>query len=207
MKKIISLALSLSMLACMATNAFAAAHTIGGENGVDSLGANGSDSSDYLVKITVSAGDVKHKYAVDVEYTQLDLSITGDTLTWDVNNLEYVSSGATGLEDKTGNTITIINYSDLPVAITPTLKDEDGNDGIKISYNSVSEIKQADQIEAADIGQEKSKTIIYDITLEDGWEWSQVANYYASLFKNQSLTEKTAASVSINIAAVPQNNP
>ena len=133
MKKIISLALSLSMLACMATNAFATTTTtsiVGAattnnpvtnqvhEN--DSL-ANGVSSftpagNSYDVPISVSANETNHRYAVDVEYDDTPLNIAGSTMTWDVNTMTYktTTNGEGGSASLT-KTITIKNRSDLGV--------------------------------------------------------------------------------------------
>lgn len=114
MKKLLSLSLAVLMLCSLFTvNAFATATTIIGGNR-DNLATGEDGVTDFTP--TSSSGDVSvkvdtitHKYSVDITYSNMEYT---PTLIWDPGELEYVA--ATG--DFTGKvTITLQNYSDLPV--------------------------------------------------------------------------------------------
>lgn len=215
MKKLISYALTLSMLACMATTAFAVTdHVVGSYKGPDSPSASLDDGvypfnkndadTEYEVTIEVSAGHIQHRYAVDVTYEPVEMSITGGELTWDVNNLEYVSSDdIAGLGDMTENKITITNYSDLSVWVDPDIDDKDENDFISVTFNDGTEIDdnktEIPKATTADGAQEKD--IIYDIKVEEGHTWSEVAEYYAAQFNATGKNSATAATLTVKISA------
>ena len=218
MKKIISLALTLSMLACMATSAFAATttdHVVGTRgdhatgtvqesigDGVYPFATTPGADTEYEIQIAVSAGTIQHKYAVDITYTPVNMSITGGTLTWDVNKLEYVSDGATGLADLIGQEIVITNYSDLSVYVDPQITDNDANDFIAVSYNAGTQIGDAKtEVGKATVGQKTEKKIVYDIKVEAGHQWEEVAEYYAGKFNSTGTTEAVAATLTVVISA------
>lgn len=182
MKKLLSLAMTLAMLCCMVTTA-SAATVIGAGDGVDNF-------DDYdgtnKVDIKVTTGNIQNKYAVDMEYTDLVMSISGGNLTWDVNELEYVSDGALGLENHEENYIDIINRSDLPVFVSANIVDKDGEDGITVDYNGALsdidanntpfELEKATPKSGDADGIPAEMSIVYDVTSND---WDAVAEYYA----------------------------
>ena len=215
MKKLLSLAMTLAMLCCMATTAFAVTdHVVGTygahadtedslNDGVYPFSLNGTDT-EYEVQIEVSAGRIQHKYAVDVTYTPVNMSITGGQLTWDVNKLEYVSDGnATGLENMENQTITITNYSDLPIYVNAEIEDAP-NDFIDVTFDAASEIKD-DEVEVpkATVGQAQEKDVIYDIKVAADKTWNDVAEYYAAKFNAENTTSATAATLTITVAKDP----
>ena len=64
--------------------------------------------------VILNLGAVNHRYAVDVTFPVMTFNVGG--LTWNVNTLTYDMNG-TAMSDKT-LTITVTNYSDLPVVAT-----------------------------------------------------------------------------------------
>ena len=80
----------------------------GGVNdGVADIPEGASTSGDVVLNL----GTVNHRYAVDVTFPTMTFEVGG--LTWNVNTMKYESGGTT-MSDQT-LTITITNYSDLPV--------------------------------------------------------------------------------------------
>ena len=84
-------------------------------------GVNEFDSAGNSAQFHVTIMERAHRYAVDLEYSSLTVSFVGG-LTWDVNELAYIYDGDPD-EDKAPKevTMTVINHSDLPILIEPTL--------------------------------------------------------------------------------------
>ena len=126
MKKAMSLILAIMMVFALSTTAFAATDIVGT--------VNGSTANDYTegvtegmfaannptanVNITATAGDVESRYAVDIEYTNVELSITGSKMVWDVNALKYVPKDGGDVAEDQEFAITVTNRSDKPVVLT-----------------------------------------------------------------------------------------
>ena len=206
MKKALSLILVLVMLVCMATTAFAdypnVVGTHGKENSVDDGVTEDSFSAsnpNATISITVNAGEVQHRYAVDVEYTDISLSISGGNLTWDVNKLEYVANdGGTGLED-TKSDVTVTNYSDLPVYITAAIDDKDANDGIDIKTCDADKNELTisnTEIAKAVPGQATTFSFVLSVSSSD---WDNVATYYAAKLTTTD-SKATAGTCTITIS-------
>jgi len=198
MKKLISLALILAILSTMAF----AARIVGDPNGVDPEDFNPATAA-AKVNISVDAGDVKHKYAVDVEYTDISLQLTGSSLVWDVNKLEYVTDGTghTGMADASTD-VKIKNYSDLSIFVTPTITDNDPADGIKVTstVNARTEVAKATPATAKDAGNGVATPL--DITISvtaDGKTWQEVADYYTPKLTGNT-NSIIAATVTIQIS-------
>ncbi len=99
------------IISAFSMNSFAA-RIVGGSDGVPTFEPERSETN-ITLNIT---GGVQHRYAVDIEYGQVDF--TFDTgWVWDVNAHKYVAQG--GEADNTPQeiltTIKIVNHSDLPV--------------------------------------------------------------------------------------------
>ena len=108
MKKIISLALAIVMLACLLCMPAYAERT-----GSDS--PNQSVSAEVQVRVDENA--INHKYSVDIDYADDVLVFTYTKHgTWDPESYEY--SEAWGEWDT--HTITITNHSDMPIKYTAT---------------------------------------------------------------------------------------
>ena len=126
MKRLLSLALAVLMLCTLFTvNAFAATETvIGGPRDNEATGEDGvTDFADHASEgdVSVKVTTVTHKYSVDITYS--DMEYTLPSLTWDPSELEYVA-GTSDFDDKV--TITLQNYSDLPVYATATFAYDSG---------------------------------------------------------------------------------
>ena len=213
MKKIISLALSLSMLACMATNAFAVETVekpgyVGGETG--STNWPDFQNPNYEVAIKVTTGGIKNKYRVDVTYEVPTLSIDASDLTWNVQTLEYDYSGAsTDLKD-TAFAVTVENRSDLPVWVTATINDpytsQTTNDYIGIKTTKTDNEDQVDftvsdkKINSAAPGgagagtEAGVRSLTFNLYVyADGKEWDEIADDYATKLsaENDTITVGT----------------
>ena len=200
MKKIISLALTLSMLACMAISTFAVgptsivgARTTNNPNTSQThLGtvADGVDASNFgtgtsgaNVDIKVTTGEVQHRYAVDITYDEMTFAISGSSMVWNVNTLKYESlSDQDGLGDKKFN-VAVTNYSDLPVYLTATTADKDANDFIGVGvYKDETETVLTGEVEiaaATSVVPYAAQTYNFDVCLKaSGGTWDDASNYY-----------------------------
>lgn len=132
MKKIFSVFLAVLMLAglCCMSIAATTEHAVGthGYNntiadGVADIPSGGASSSGDVI---LYVGTVSSRYAVDVVFPDT-MIIAAGSMTWNVNKLEYELDGD-ALENKSFE-ITIINYSDKPVAAkAKTSLTQDGTD-------------------------------------------------------------------------------
>ena len=147
MEKLISIILSLALVACMfgmtvgaveitapGTNNVVGTHGGNNElnNGVDA-NAFSSESAEALVKLTL--GTANSKYAVDITFAG-DYVINVAGLTWDVNNLVYVTTGAT-VENKE-YTFTVTNYSDKSVSVVANGVVSNDVTGVSVEFNTTS---------------------------------------------------------------------
>ena len=113
MKKFLSVLLAaLLLVSAFALNA-AAANVVGthGTGNVTDGVADIPEGASTSGNVVLNLGTVNHRYAVDVTFPTMTFEVGG--LTWNVNTMKYESGGTT-MSDQT-LTITITNYSDLPV--------------------------------------------------------------------------------------------
>lgn len=119
MKKFLSVLLAVMLLVSVfALNAAAGVvGNYGGGNGVNDGVADIPEGASTSGNVVLDLGTVNHRYAVDVTFPTMTFKVGG--LTWNVNTMKY-ESGETTMSDQT-LTITITNYSDLPVNATGTV--------------------------------------------------------------------------------------
>lgn len=198
MKKLISLALTLAMLCCMATTA-SAARVVGDPNGVESF--DPASGGTHVVQIDVTTNSVQHRYAVDVEYTASAVEIGGDTLTWNVNTFTYdVTPGVGG--DKTdpiNKEITVKNYSDMPVKVATTANKNypDAPFDLTVTNDNI-EIAKATATSGGTFGSATPETITVKLT--PNTTWGAVAAYLAGQTDETTIT---IAQATLQISMVP----
>ena len=119
MKKFLSVLLAVMLLVSVfALNAAAGVvGNYGGGNGVNDGVADIPEGASTSGNVVLNLGTVNHRYAVDVTFPTMTFEVGG--LTWNVNTMKY-ESGETTMSDQT-LTITITNYSDLPVNAAGTV--------------------------------------------------------------------------------------
>ena len=118
MRKLLSLALVCCMIFLTATAHVSAKESIVGDA---AAGVNEFDSAGNSAQFHVTIKDKAHRYAVDLEYSSMTISFVGG-LIWDVNELTYIYDGDPAEDTATKEvTMTVINHSDLPILIEPTL--------------------------------------------------------------------------------------
>lgn len=217
MKKLISYALTLSMLVCMATTAFAVKDQVVGDNdgwSPEEWTANADTS--YNVDIKVTTGGINHRYAVDLEYEEVVMSISGGSLTWNVNTLKYDVVGSdAGLAD-TPFSVSVTNRSDNPVYVSAKIEN-DLDDGINVSTTKTvtSEGENGQQVEsqeafdlstpvavesAAPTGtnvEGEAKILNFNLYVSSA-DWDAVAEHYGP--KLSADEEITVATCTITIA-------
>ena len=119
MKKFLSVLLAAMLLVSVfALNAAAGVvGNYGGGNGVKDGVPDIPEGASTSGDVVLDLGTVNHRYAVDVTFPTMTFEVGG--LTWNVNTMKYESGGTT-MSDQT-LTITITNYSDLPVNAAGTV--------------------------------------------------------------------------------------
>lgn len=206
MKKLISLALTLAILASLAISV-SAAYPDGYPNVVGTHGKNASNANsvndgvasfpdtDPAVKgttVTVNAtvGEIQSRYAVDIDYVDLQVSVSGSDLVWDVNKLEYVASGDPSVPANTTTDVKFTNYSDKSVYVSYDETDADAADhltvGVTVTEGAAVEGTKYEITRAqAKVGSTPGKATdrIFTLTVAaDDSNWNQVAEYYAAWF-------------------------
>lgn len=217
MKKLISLAMTLAMLCCMATTAFAATDNVVGyygqnrdvTDGVNPFVVN-SGKGNYELAIKVSTGDLQHRYAVDITYDTMELSITGGNLVWNVYTLEYDADTDKTAFANTAFNVSVTNYSDMPVAFTHAVTDEI-DDGIDVAVIKDGDLQAYvdgtnDAIDATirlesatSVTPYQAQTAYFDVAVKSD-DWTEVANYYLPMLDNADDTE-TVATVTLTFTA------
>lgn len=149
MKKLISIILSLALVACMF------AMNVGAEDlGDKTLGQVGSykdtehpadinngltdgqfTETNFSKTVKLALGTANSRYAVDITFAG-DYVINVAGLTWDVNNLVYVTTDAT-VENKE-YTFTVTNYSDKSVSVAAAGNVSNDVTGVTVEFNTTS---------------------------------------------------------------------
>ena len=209
MKKFLALALTLTLALALSISAFAepAELVLGSKTGVASF--KDTVNGDTTVVVSATVGDILNRYAVDLIYTPLSVSVAGSTLTWDVENLEYVSSG-TVVPANTEGTVTFHNRSDLPVYVSYAVTDVDNNDYLAITVDqpaSKQPIAKATPKVGATAG--TPGELVYTITVDAvdaddttnaAAEWALAAEYYAAWFNKKGGDSTPIATITFTIS-------
>lgn len=204
MKKLFALVLAVVMICAMSVNVFAApVRVIGDPNGVASF-SPGSQGAD--VAITADVGETQHRYAIDITFEVMSFEVVGSNLTWDVNQLTYVSTDDTALADKSFNVL-VENRSDLPIWYKATVADADLNDGVEVS---VSHTVAASNTVIATTGVEVAKvtpgagttkdTFQINVAAGDTAAWNNVCTYYADKLSAAGATSMAMATVTVTFS-------
>lgn len=211
MKKFLALALTLTLALALSVTTFAVTDHAVGEygktgsvtDGVPSLPAEGKN---YVMSIAVTSGQKQSRYAVDVEYDEMTLSITGETLTWNVNELKYESEGDGDLKD-TWFGVKVINYSDKGVVVSSKITDTI-DDGINVDFvaakdATVSEgVTRTATLEDA-IGKTPATAPFTQFAVRVySASWEDALAHYADLLGSNN-TRQDIASCTISITAAP----
>lgn len=116
MKKIIALALALTMVFSMALSV--SAKETYTEETPDTF--TGYTSNGVNVVITMSGLNVVHTYAFDIEYGAMEFNY-GKVMTWNPETYKYEASGDGGDWNANGtNKIKVVNHSDMPIVCEAT---------------------------------------------------------------------------------------
>ena len=124
MKKLISIILSLALVACMFGMSAMAADDLRQPVGSYKGNADGASIDDGVedfssesakADVTLKLDDAKSRYAVDIVFKGT-YTIEVDGLTWDVNKLTYVTNGTT-ITENPKFTFEVTNYSDKAVDV------------------------------------------------------------------------------------------
>ncbi len=189
MKKLISIILSLALVACMfAMNV--GAELVVGDNDSDKALSAGDGATDIPANsslssnVTLNLGTVNHRYAVDITFQTMTLNV-GD-VTWNVNTAKYE---LTDTEQTKTWTITVDNYSDMGVTATVTKEDVNVRDEMSVTLD-----KTTLPLNAVTVGGPKTTG---DVTVTaDSNDWNKTINAY---IKAGELTNVTIAKILVTI--------
>lgn len=196
MKKALSLILAIMMVFALSTTAFATRVDVVGTvigstegthkgtvaDGVTEIPTDANASTNIAIKATT--GNVEHRYAVDINYQDMNLQITGGNLVWNVNSLEYENKeGSTAVYDQDFD-ITVTNYSDMPVQVDAAITVDSTKTPAELKFNlsagteldnTATALTYSKKMDPATIG--KAATTSFNMT---AWStnWPAVSNYY-----------------------------
>lgn len=118
--------------------------------GVVANGTAGENVGSATVDVKIQTGkpgDTTHVYAVSYDVTELTFTYGSSAgLIWNPETLKYETKSNTGNDGWTTNEqkITVTNYSDLPVKVTPTVqKQTEEVDNVEIQVSSALELASA----------------------------------------------------------------
>ena len=187
MKKFLSVlcaAAMLFILLCVNIAADTTKHVVGSHGGNQitdgdtDIPSGSSASGDVILNL----GAVNHRYAVDVTFPVMTFDVGG--LTWNVNTLTYDMNG-TAMSDKT-LTITVTNYSDLPVVATGAVGPLTGDaTAASISLAMTPEKTEAEIAKVTPRGGAQTATLEATLTSAD---WTDSVNKLVASGKTGSIT-------------------
>lgn len=190
MKKFLSVlcaAAMLFILLCVNIAADTTKHVVGSHGGnqiTDGVADIPSSASTTGVTgdVILNLGAVNHRYAVDVTFPVMTFDVGG--LTWNVNTLTYDMNG-TAMSDKT-LTITVTNYSDLPVVATGAVGPLTGDaTAASISLAMTPEKTEAEIAKVTPRGGAQTATLEATLTSAD---WTDSVNKLVASGKTGSIT-------------------
>ena len=170
MKKLISIILSLALVACMFAMNVGAELVVGDKDSDKALSAgDGWTDTEFdsnksaTADVTLTLGAVQSRYAVDITFSGDAYSFTANGLTWDVNNLTYVTTDEEPVVDK-NYTFEVTNYSDKAVNVSAASEIEQkvSDAGVVANFTAVT----GDTTNVAD--DKKSCTITGNANTTDG---------------------------------------
>lgn len=101
---------------------------------------------------TDGAGDTIHVYGVSIDVSELTYNYSSTkSLIWNPNSLayEYVVDSTGNTDDWSGKktqTITVTNYSDLPIYVTATDNVSDSGNGVSLTYKYTDAASSSDKL-------------------------------------------------------------
>lgn len=196
MKKFLSVLCAAAMLFSLLCVSVVAAPVVGshGNNQITD-GVSDFESASSSGDVTLTLGTVNHRYAVDVTFPEMAFNVGG--LTWNVNTLTYDVNG-TAMSDKT-LTITVTNYSDLPVVATGAVGSLDGDATLAgISLTMTPEKTTANVSAVTPGGTEQTATLEASLTSAN---WTDSVNKLVASGKTDSITIGT---ITVTIAKLTE---
>ena len=188
MKKFLSVLFAAAMLFslfCVNIAADTTKHAVGNHGGSGTVSDGDTDipsGSSASGDVTLNLGAVNHRYAVDVTFPVMTFDVGG--LTWNVNTLTYDMNG-TAMSDKT-LTITVTNYSDLPVVATGAVGPLTGDaTAASISLAMTPEKTEAEIAKVTPGGSAQTATLEASLTSAD---WTDSVNKLVASGKTGSIT-------------------
>lgn len=169
---VIMLVFAVCISAAFSVNAQNVVGTHGGASGIDNGVETIPDGAGASSDVNIALKEVSHRYAVDIEFSSMD--IAASALVWDVDALKYViASGGDEVTDKTYD-ITVTNYSDLAVKMTgsTTVENVASSAGISIDMDdsNVTEIDAVTPVSGG-AGKPVKATLKVNVTSSD-WNTS-----------------------------------
>ena len=180
MKRVLSLALALCLLAGVLTVNAGAVYSKDGNNfntdnatnqstagQVAVTGLNGEAVGEATVDVylkTGAPGEVTHVYAVSYDVTELEFQYGNSaSKIWNPETLRYETTGSSGGWNIATQTVTVTNYSDLPVKVTASISAL-SDTGVSIDTPEALELESAAPADMSQTGAEKSGELTFSMT-------------------------------------------
>ena len=211
MKKFLALALILTLALALSISSFAY-FVVGGVDGV--LTGNVTDGAEEIetgtglndtqISVNVTAQNISHRYAVDIDVSPMAFNIAGSEMVWDVNTLQYVAVAGGIVSAPAAQTITITNRSDLPVILTPKVNPTSALSADDCPMTLI--VDEPKEIAAATPGNAFTTTVTVTPGLKQGvTSWDAVATYFAPYLGTavDGSSEYQIATIDLSITAKP----
>ena len=159
MKRILAITMTLAMLMSLMTVGAGATY-LSDQNeftentannnsraGEASLGGQDESVGEGSVDVKIqngTAGDTTHVYAVTYDVTELTFTYgDGSGQIWNPETLQYNTLGGSGAWSQDSQNITITNYSDLPIKVTPSFNQTAETGSVKVTLGQALALSSA----------------------------------------------------------------
>ncbi len=209
MKKLLSLALILALVATLTTSVFADTTRVVGKTGETPAYENGVTYGDFEanvptvnVGVYVTSGAYESRYAVDIEYSEIKFDVAASNMVWDVTTMKYVVKNSGSTLTKPGDqTITVKNYSDQSVymsaAVTPATGLDDSP--MKVDVDCPAVVGKATAGSGSTNGTVTTEEITISVNLKNSTDtWNDVANYFATRLSGTATLQVATVTITIS---------
>lgn len=217
MKKLISIILSLALVACMfGMSAMAADVTVTGDkgqigsyvggNGPISSGKESFDETNFSKAVILTIKDKNSRYAVDIVFGGTSsYTNTVDGITWNVNTLKYEVADDFSMADLTYK-FTVTNYSDSPIyskVAASNIPQYSGANLVTVTFDNDAKLDCAGNAHGISLREVATKTVNATISPATG-TWKDVIN--TLLVKEagyNGTVEYVLATFTVNVSMTP----
>ena len=189
MIKLISIILSLALVACMFAMNVGAAKVVGNHGATGSVNDGDTDipaNSSLSSNVTLTVGTVNHRYAVDVTFQTM--AINAGDVTWNVTTAKYELANVV---TATSWDITVVNYSDMEVTATADITETNLKGGMTVAFDGANSLP----LNAVTVGDTEGESGTMTVKASST-DWNETINAY---IKASELTDVKIAKITVTI--------